>query len=260
MLAPDDLRAIAEELRCNAEALHDGHTLRGEWHDDDAKRKHDKLLAWADALVAVHAGPIKTHETIDWSRLAAEISADYPAVVRERDALRTKLREADSLHNRLADILHRSVANLRGEPPELVRWGCDDLPERVAMMRNVLRRADNYIRNRREPGDRVLRAIDRILGEAAPELGIDIDSLQCLADIRAAVGDSGQMTQPELVECIKRLRAALATAREWIAAERQSQAECVTLPDGSIDACERAALADIDAVLSEIDAAMAKEA
>lgn len=207
MLTPDDLRGIAEELRALADDLYCGHTLSGEWCDDDAKREHGKLLAWADALVAVHAGPIKTHEAIGWSRLAAEISADYLAVVRERDALRTELREADSLHNRLADILHRSVANLRGEPPELVRWGCDDLPERVAMMRNVLRRADNYIRNRREPGGRVLRAIDRILGEAAPELGIDIDSLQCLADIRAAVGDSGQMMQPELVECIKRLRA-----------------------------------------------------
>lgn len=126
MLTPDDLRGIAEELRALADDLYCGHTLSGEWCDDDAKRKHDKLLAWADALVAVHAGPIKTHETIDWSRSAAEISADYLAIVRERDALRTELREADSL--------------------------------------------------------------------------------QCLADIRAAVGDSGQMMQRELVEHIRALR------------------------------------------------------
>lgn len=50
MLTLDDLRDIADELRCNAEALHNGHTLRGEWHDNDAKREHDKLIRWADAL------------------------------------------------------------------------------------------------------------------------------------------------------------------------------------------------------------------
>lgn len=45
---------------------------------------------------------------------------------------------------------------------------------------------------------------------------LDMVGLQCLADIRAAVGDRGQMTQPELVECIKRLRADAARYR-WLA-------------------------------------------
>lgn len=90
-LTPDDLRGIADELRCNAEALRDGHTLRGEWHDDDARREHDKLIRWADAL--------------------------------------------------------------------------------------------NHTAN-----------------------DLEMVGLQCLADIRAALGDTGQMMQPELVECVKRLR------------------------------------------------------
>lgn len=50
MLTPDDLRGIAEELRALAGDLYCGHTLCGEWHDDDARREHDKLLAWADAM------------------------------------------------------------------------------------------------------------------------------------------------------------------------------------------------------------------
>ncbi len=39
------------------------------------------------------------------------------------------------------------------------------------------------------------------------EHDLDMVGMRCLADIRFAVGDRGQMTQPELVECIKRLRA-----------------------------------------------------
>lgn len=39
-----------------------------------------------------------------------------------------------------------------------------------------------------------------------PERDLEMVGLQCLADIRAAVGDSGQMMQSELVERIKRLR------------------------------------------------------
>lgn len=92
MLTPDDLRGIADELRALAGDLYCGHTLSGEWHDDDARREHDKLLAWADAI-------------------------------------------------------------------------------------------SNH-----------------------PERDLEMVGLQCLADIRAAVGDSGQMMQPELVECVKRLR------------------------------------------------------
>lgn len=92
MLTPDDLRGIAEELRALAGDLHDGHTLRGEWHDTDARREHDKLIRWADGM-------------------------------------------NDHTEN------HLEMAGLR-----------------------------------------------------------------CLADIRAAVGDSGQMMQSELVECIRALR------------------------------------------------------
>lgn len=50
MLTPDDLRGIAEELRALAGDLHDGHTLSGEWCDDDARRAHDELIRWADAM------------------------------------------------------------------------------------------------------------------------------------------------------------------------------------------------------------------
>lgn len=254
MLTPDDLRGIADELRCNAEALRDGHTLRGEWHDDDAKREHDKLLAWADALVAVHAGPIKSHEAIDWSRSAAEISADYLAIVRERDALASDVKECIDVIDKLTDLLTRTVNEVRGMPPDGEVWGWGSLPERVAMMRNVLRRADNYIRNRREPGGRVLRAIDRILGEAAPELGIDIDSLQCLADIRAAVGDSGQMTQSELVEYVKGLRKDAERYR-WLRGREDGRYLTVYAFRTDID---EVCLGDeLDAA---IDAAMAKEA
>lgn len=52
--------------------------------------------------------------------------------VAERNRLRTELREASALRERMADLLSRTAIALRGPEPPLTRWSWHDLPERAA--------------------------------------------------------------------------------------------------------------------------------
>lgn len=54
------------------------------------------------------------------------------AAIKDRDCMRTELREADALRERLADLLRRTAIALRGPEPPLTQWSWHDLPDRAA--------------------------------------------------------------------------------------------------------------------------------
>lgn len=64
--------------------------------------------------------------------LAAEQAPDAEALRAEVEELRRDLAENEALRERMADLLRRTAAALRGPEPPLTLWSWHDLPERAA--------------------------------------------------------------------------------------------------------------------------------